>query len=140
MFKVSAAEKKLLFVFAYYTVFASVTLAYFGVATGDQDNFVAAATEYFICESSGPEEPCPKDYEQYAHPGLAATAYLLLGFIPAVSLIFVIHVRELKQWIRKVRHQDTSDFGQTDSSLERTGTSVRNETVLRSLNVTKELL
>lgn len=105
-FHITPAEKKLLFLFLYYTVFAAIMLAYFGVSVGNQDRFIAAVGEYFSCESRGRDPaspPCPRDYERYTFPGLAAATYLLMGLVPVANLVYVIHFRELRQGARRVR-------------------------------------
>lgn len=123
LFALSVAEKKLLFVFLYYTIFASIILAYFGVANGDQTNFIRATAIYFTCEAGGhdPENPCPKNYEQYTYPGLAATSYMLMGFIPAVNLIFVVHFHKLQQALlrcykRHLLRRSSTHFDHPDGS------------------------
>ena len=95
----STAEKKLILVFAYYIVFAILTLVYYSVVTRDLDNFMAAVKEYFLCEVGGynPENPCPKSYEQYKYPQLQSTVYSVMGFIPAVNLVFVIDTKQVKE-------------------------------------------
>ena len=91
-------------VFSYYIVFASLTLVYVSLALRDRDRFANTTEEYFICEAGGynPDNPCPKNYEQYTYPELASTVFLLMGFLPAVNLIFVIDTLQLKQGISKV--------------------------------------
>ena len=137
--KLSHAEKKLLFVFAYYIVFAVVTLVYFGLSTGSQGKLVAAIVDYFLCEADGfnAESPCPRNYERYTYPVLAATTYLLMGFIPAVSLIFVVHVQKLKHKFMKmcVRLHLISSYDTRDgpaSTMDRWNGSVMNSITLRS--------
>ena len=100
----SPAEKKLLFVFSYYIVFTLVTLVYYSMTTRDTDKFLAAVEDYFICEGLGhdPENPCPKDYEQYRYPIMEGVVYILMGFIPTVSLIFVIHIQRSRKKISKL--------------------------------------
>ena len=95
----STAEKKLLFVFAYYIIYAVIVLVFYSVSVRDLDRFVEASREYFFCEAGGynPEDPCPRTYEQYKYPYLQSTVYIVLGFIPAVNLIFVVNIQRLKE-------------------------------------------
>ena len=111
--------------FIYYIVFAVVTLVYFGLSTGSQDKLMQAIQEYFLCEAEGfdAENPCPRNYQKYTYPELAATTYLLMSFIPAVSLIFVVHVQKLKHKLMKmcvrlrlVSSYDTRDGTERQSS------------------------
>lgn len=91
-FHVSTAEKKLLFVFTYYTIFVLVVLIYFALFTGEQENLSNAAKVYFLCEAPGhnPESPCPQDYEQFSYPGLAGATFVLLELLPIVNLVYVV--------------------------------------------------
>ncbi len=99
----TAAEKKLIFIFAYYIVFAVLTLVFYSLTISDLDNFLDAVTEYFKCEATGhnPDSPCPKSYEQYKYPQIGATVYILMGFIPVVNLVFVINSVALEKGITK---------------------------------------
>ncbi len=103
-FKLTTAEKKLIFVFAYYVVFAVLTLVYYSLTYSNLDNFLDAVTEYFKCEATGhnPDNPCPKSYEQYKYPQIGATVYILMGFIPVINLVFVINSMALESAVTKV--------------------------------------
>ena len=83
----------------------AVSLAYFGTSVGDQDDFVTAAAQYFACEAGGhnSSDPCPKNYEQFTHPELAAATYLLMGLIPVINMIYVIHFGNARSNIIRVR-------------------------------------
>ena len=80
----------------YYIIFGVVTLAYFGVATADQDLLLNSIETYLRCEAMGhlPNQTSqcnPKEYRQYIYPELSAISYLLMGFIPTANLAFVIN-------------------------------------------------
>ena len=79
-------------------------MIYLSLAIQDSSRFASAAEEYFICEAGGynPDNPCPKNYEQYTYPELAYIVFFMTGFIPIVSLIFVIDTLQLKQGISKI--------------------------------------
>ncbi len=104
------AERKLIIIFTYYMVFATLTLVYYSIVTGNYDNFEEAVIDYFSCEAGGynPVSPCPKDYEQYTYPELQATIYIVMGFIPSVNLIYVIDVqrmrKEVTEWFPSLSH------------------------------------
>ena len=104
MIALSTAEKKLIFVFTYYIVFAVLTLAYYSVATRDHYEFIDAVKEYFFCEAGGydPENPCPRDYEQYRYPRLQSTVFAVMGFIPMMNLVFVINTQRVMQEVGRV--------------------------------------
>ena len=57
---------------------------------------------YFICESSGIStsgkcESQMKAYESMNNVGLSILAYVLLGLLPAVSLLFVVQFGAVKR-------------------------------------------
>ena len=70
-------------------------LVHFGIYTAESDLFIEALETYFRCEALGhlPNETSqcdPKEYQQYIYPGLAATTFLLMGFVTTANLTFVI--------------------------------------------------
>ena len=97
---VGEAEKKLLFVFAYYTIFIAILVTFVGVSLRDSTYFIDEVKKYFVCEAFGynSDNPCPKNYEQYTYGWLEALSYIGMGFIPAVNLSFVINFQDLKVW------------------------------------------
>ena len=104
-FKISIAEKKLLFVFTYYIIFIAIALTYYSVTIRDYAYLIVEVEKYFMCEAFGynPDDPCPKNYEQYTYTWLSTVTYLLMNFVPTINLIFVINVRVLKaQCLRRV--------------------------------------
>ena len=95
----------MLFVFAFYTIFIAIMLTYYSVFTRDYAYFIDEVEKYFVCEAFGynSDDPCPKNYEQYAYGWLEAMAYIVMAFIPAINLIFVINFQHLKaQCLRRV--------------------------------------
>ena len=64
--------------------------------------FVNAIVVYFICESSGSgaSGKCDnqmKAYESQNNSVISFIGYVLVAILPAVSLIYVVQCRELKQ-------------------------------------------
>lgn len=67
-----------------------------GLYTADQDLLLDALETYLHCQALGhpPNQTSqcdPKEYQQYIHPELAATTYLLIGFTTTANLAFVIN-------------------------------------------------
>ena len=80
-------------------------LTFFSVLSRDYVYFIDEVKKYFVCEAFGynSDDPCPRNYEQYTHGWLEAVAYLVMGFIPTVNLVFVINFQHLKaQCLRRV--------------------------------------
>lgn len=100
-FRIGTAEKKLLLVLSYYTLLVVLGLTAFTWADRNYENRTRQYMLYFKCEALGvvPGNPCDRTgfersiYIQLAH----GTVYLLLGLLPAISGIYVIDVKELKQ-------------------------------------------
>ena len=88
----------------YYVVFAVLALTTFTLTFQDRRRFSSALLYYFECESNGvdPNNPCdPNIYIKLEHVVLGSLSYTLLGLFPVLNLIFVISVRELKQYLQK---------------------------------------
>ena len=103
-YKIGTAERKILIVFVYYIILTVVALTAFTLTTRDGDEFTSAVFRYFECESKGvdPNNPCdPSGYIKLLHVALSSLSYILLGLFPMVNFIFVISVRELKQYMKK---------------------------------------
>ena len=96
------AEKKLLILFFYYVLLGSEALVAFALNAKSIGAFVDAVIMYFICESSGSgiNGKCGsqmKAYESLNNVGLSILAYVLLGLLPAVSLLYVVQFGAVKR-------------------------------------------
>lgn len=103
-YKIGTAERKILIVFVYYIILVVIALTAFTLTIRDEEEFSSAVLRYFECESKGvdPDNPCdPSSYIKLLHIALTSLSYILLGLFPMVNFIFVISVRELKQYMRK---------------------------------------
>lgn len=101
------AEMKLLFFLAYYSLFGFIMLSYFSVISSTQDKYVNSVAEYFECEAFGvhPNYNCSQTYDKYNYVPLAASTYILMGFITTIILIYVINWRSVANFcIRKLYH------------------------------------
>ena len=101
-FKISMAERKILIIFCYYVLLVVIALIAFSATTRNGVQFAAGVADYWRCELTGvaPENPCDElraSLERLSFPVLTSFAYILLGIIPAVHLIFVVNINELKQ-------------------------------------------
>ncbi len=106
----STAEKKILIVFCYYILLGVIALMAFTLAVKDDEIVAHEYETYFLCESKGidpnnPEECDRSGFEQYLTPGLMACAYILIGIFPALNLIFVVNIKELKEFFSHLASQ-----------------------------------
>ncbi len=99
--RMSTAEKKILIVFCYYILLGVIALTAFTLSVKDNEIVAHEYETYFLCESKGidpnnPDECDRSGFEQYQTTGLTVCGYILVGIFPAVNLIFVVNIKELK--------------------------------------------
>ena len=71
----------------------------------DEEELFAEFTKYFCCESGGhdPANPCDASkLHTLSHPELASAVAVIGGFFPVVMLVFVLHMKDVKEWCRHV--------------------------------------
>ncbi|XP_019850175.1 PREDICTED: uncharacterized protein LOC109580971 [Amphimedon queenslandica] len=105
--KMTLAEMKLLFFLAYYSLFGLMMMSYFSVISSTQDKYVNSVAEYFECEAFGTHHNynCSTTYEKYNYVPLAASTYILMGFITIIILIYVVNWRSVANFcVRKLYH------------------------------------
>jgi len=99
--KIGPAERKILLVFLYYITLGAVASTSFTLETKYVSQNIAATLQYFDCEKSGRNSTCDLDIKQF--PMVTLTAYVLIGLFPAINLVFVVNIRDLKSTFKKVR-------------------------------------
>ena len=87
-----------------------ITLVHFGIYTANSDLFIEALETYFRCEAVGhlPNQTSqcdPKEYQQYIYPGLAATTFLLIGFLSTANLTFIIKWSTITKFCLRLCHK-----------------------------------
>ena len=97
-------ERKLLLVLCYYVIFGSETLVTFAVSTTNIGPYIAAVSNYFACEANGNSTSgrCDaerKGFESLNHFQLTFLAYILLGLLPAMNLVYVMNCKKIKKCI-----------------------------------------
>ena len=86
---VDSSDVKLLIVSFPYILF-SIMVQVFTIGAAD-DAFTTALLAYFLCEQSpGGTEPCQRDFEQYTHPELFATLYVVVATIPLAHFVLIL--------------------------------------------------
>ena len=102
LFKIGAAERKIIIIFCYYVLLVTIALTAFTVTTRNIGQFAAAVADYWRCELTGvdPENPCDgliASFRQYTNSVLTSFSYILWGLFPTVNLVFAVNISELKQ-------------------------------------------
>ena len=115
--KVGTAERKILIVFCYYIVFTVIAITAYTLDLRDRDKAIEEVVEYFICESTAPENPCDTSFRDFIHSEMTALAFVLLGFFPTALLVFVISVKDVKKWCHSNYVQASTSI--TSNSLKR---------------------
>lgn len=100
--RICTPERKILVVLLYYIFFGVFALISFTLSLRNDVLAYVQLFNYFTCEMRGHDLDMPCDRNTFsefsnAHPELTATMITLLGFFPAVSLVFILNVKELKE-------------------------------------------
>ena len=81
-------------------IFTVVALLTFSQSIRDSKLKTDAIREYFVCESGGldPDNPCDTNtYRQFMVDAVLSTlGFMLTGFYPILSFVFVVNFQELK--------------------------------------------
>lgn len=108
LFKFSSTEKKLLVIFFYYILLSVLALVGFTLSASTIENDTDAVIHYFTCEARGidPDNPCHKPTANFKFGDLTSfSSYILLGLFPAVNLIYIVDVKELKTFLSNIYSQ-----------------------------------
>ncbi len=83
----------------YYGVFSFVGLIAIVANTIALEGFQTKLSEYFMCEATGEfpgKVPCDRSFDRLGAVTLGTVGYVMVGFFPFVSLIYVVNINELK--------------------------------------------
>ncbi len=83
------------------------------------EQFQGKLTEYFMCEATGEfpgKVPCDRSFGRVGAEILAAIAYLMVGFFPFVSLIYVVNINELKMKLKMIPKRGMSSMNLSSQS------------------------
>ena len=107
---VGTAEMKIFIVLCYYVLIGSAALAAFTLNATTSASFVKKIYQYFACKANGDSNMCDDErsaYERFTNPEIGTASFILLGFLPAVNLVYVLSCDNLKRmcifcnkWIR----------------------------------------
>ena len=103
MKRVRKAELKILILFFYFFILNVVTVTSSSIASQNIAEFETELTLYFACESQGvqPGRICERGFNRMGSEAALIFVYILLGFFPVVSLIYVINYQEMKRKLSK---------------------------------------
>ena len=103
--KMGTVKKKILIILSYYFILGGVAVTAYPFAARSGKKSIQPIRNYFLCEAPGidPDNPCDRSAfeNQTGYLILIGAAYLLIGLLPAVNLIFAVDIRKLKQWYRQ---------------------------------------
>ena len=99
MNRVRKAELKILIVFLYFSIFTAISLTAFTIASQNVTEFVSELAVYFACESQGVQSgrTCERGFNRMGDVAVQICTFVLLGFFPVVSLIYVFNYQEIKK-------------------------------------------
>ena len=119
VFKIGTAERKILISFSYYVLFTVVALTAFTIATRNSESLAEQLSHYFACEGKGndPNNPCDRNtFLQLTIPLLSVIGFILVFLLPAVNLVYVLNIKELKEKFTVMKKFQFSSTAQTNYS------------------------
>ena len=96
---------RILIVFCYYTIVGASALIAFNVTSHKLQKFSNEVDAYFCCERGGIGNNChvyQRRFESLTNPALQTIAFILVGMYPAINLVYVIHIADLKNLKQKI--------------------------------------
>lgn len=94
------SELKILILLIYFSILLAGIITSFTLRLTGINSLITDVGTYFSCEARGNvpgQEACDRSFERLGSEILSVFSYLLIGFYPIVSLIYVVNVQELKQ-------------------------------------------
>ena len=80
--------------FVYYVIVGVFILTGFTLGISIADERHVVTVEYLQCEANGRNNTC--EYDPPHYPALALIVNVLLGLFPAITLVFVVNVSEVR--------------------------------------------
>lgn len=102
-------------------------LAAITIPTADFSQFTTAVSDYYLCESTGSNAVCARNFERFNSRMVLIAALLIVGMFPVVNLIYVLNVQEIKKILsRRLKKRRTQQ--------------TLNQISLRTINSSTEIL
>ena len=114
-----ALELKVLIVLGYYVLLGSAVLTIFTIALVGVHEYFDKLTVLFECESglsSNPAESSCNKEQQELQPYPTTIGLLVLGLLPAVNLIYIVKIKELKSKLNCFQKRRQVHYIQRESS------------------------
>jgi len=88
---------RVLIVFSYYAIVGVSAQTALCISSRSLQGYSNALDAYFLCERNGIGAECDRSgFESFTNPALVTIGYTLIGIYPAVNLVYVIHIADLK--------------------------------------------
>ena len=116
---IGPAEIKIFIVLCYYVIIGSVALAAFTLNATTSANFITKLYQYFACKANGDHNSCDAEltaYEMFTNPEIGTASLVLLGFLPAVNLVYVVSCDNLQRMCVS-RNKRSRTFKKQQSTL-----------------------
>lgn len=89
--------------FCYYAILGIIGVTGFNASSLELRNFSSELDAYFLCEREGTGQICDRSgFESLTDPALQTIAFILVGIYPAINLVYVIHIADLKSLKQKI--------------------------------------
>ena len=88
--------------FCYYTILGIIGVTGFNASSLELRNFSSELDAYFLCERGGIDNNCDRSgFESLTNPALVTITYSIIEIYPAINLVYVIHIADLKSLKQK---------------------------------------
>ena len=99
------AEVKIVLIFSYFMAYLVMLHIRIAVFVAEFESFQSATNSYFVCEAVGyvPGRCSRESFEQYSHPIIQISLYILTLLLPTTNLLFIINCRVLREKVAKLK-------------------------------------
>ena len=88
--------------FCYYAILGIIGVTGFNASSLELRNFSNELDAYFLCERGGIDNNCDRSgFESLTNPALVTITYSIIEIYPAINLVYVIHIADLKSLKQK---------------------------------------
>ncbi len=110
--EIHIAQAKILIVLVFYIAVGLGTLSAYASFAREGPRFRDELERYFICEATGPREPCDRSrYNDYNIPVFEAVAYIVLGLIGIANLTYAMNYRKMREICKRWCGHEKSSSG-----------------------------
>ena len=102
--------------FVYYILVGILVLIGFTLVVRTANEKYTATVEYLQCEANGRNNTC--EYDPPHYPALTLIINVLLGLFPAITLVFVVNVSEVRAVSKHTIKKLYKTFSSISSTIE----------------------